>query len=83
MFPQQQATCTRGPSFPKLKPEATAKTKVTVLIINVHLPRYPLMMKPLNMVLIWKKRKVHAKEMLLKISILFRMHGSILVFCNS
>lgn len=39
MFPQQQATCTSGPSFPRLSPDATANTRVMVLIISVHLPR--------------------------------------------
>lgn len=38
-FPQQQATWTRGPSFPRLSPEDTAKTSVTGLISRVHLPR--------------------------------------------
>ncbi|KAF3857011.1 hypothetical protein F7725_008870 [Dissostichus mawsoni] len=31
-FPQQQATWTRGPSFPRLRPDDTARTRVTVLI---------------------------------------------------
>ena len=39
MFPQQQATCTRGPSLPRLKPDDTASTNVMVLIIRVHLPK--------------------------------------------
>lgn len=54
-FPQQQATWTRGPSLPRLRPEDTARTRVTVFISRVHLPRYPLMMKPLRMVLICSK----------------------------
>lgn len=57
MFPQQQATCTRGPSFPKLKPDATASTNVIVLIIKVHFPKYPLMINPLKIVLIYKGMK--------------------------
>lgn len=38
-FPQQQATCTSGPSFPRLRPDDTASTRVTVLISRVHFPR--------------------------------------------
>lgn len=38
-FPQQQATWTRGPSFPRLRPDDTARTRVTVLISRVHFPR--------------------------------------------
>lgn len=39
MLAQQQATCTSGPSFPKLSPEETAKTRVMVLMMRVHFPR--------------------------------------------
>lgn len=39
MLAQQQATCTRGPSFPRLRPEDTAKTRVMVLVMRVHFPR--------------------------------------------
>lgn len=44
--------CTIGPSLPKLNPADTDNMIPTLLIINVHFPRYPLMMKPLRMVLI-------------------------------
>ncbi len=52
MFPQQQATCTSGPSFPRLRPADTANIIHIDLIINVHFPKYPRMMKPLRIVLI-------------------------------
>ena len=38
-FPQQLATCTRGPSFPKLKPAETANIIDRDLIISVQRPR--------------------------------------------
>lgn len=52
MLPIQQAMCTIGPSLPKLKPADTERIKPTDLIINVHFPKYPLIIKPLNIVLI-------------------------------
>lgn len=64
MFPQQQATWTRGPSFPRLRPDATANTRVMVLIIKVHLPRYPRMMNPLRMVLIYGRGRSEESEVL-------------------
>lgn len=54
-FPQQQATCTRGPSFPRLKPAATANIILRDLIISVHSPKYPWIIKPPSIVLILRK----------------------------
>jgi hypothetical protein len=45
---------TIGPSFPKLRPADTESMMPTDLIISVHFPRYPRIMKPLKIVLIWK-----------------------------
>ena len=50
-LPQQQATCTRGPSFPKLRPAPTASTIPTDLTISVQAPRYPRITNPLKIVL--------------------------------
>lgn len=50
--PRQLAICTIGPSFPNDSPDDTDKIRPTDLMINVHFPRYPLMMKPLKIVLI-------------------------------
>ena len=52
MFPQQEATCTRGPSLPRLRPADTANIIQTDFIISVHLPRYPRIMKPDRIVFI-------------------------------
>lgn len=52
IFPMQHAMCTIGPSLPKLKPADTERIKPTDLIISVHLPRYPRMIKPLKIVFI-------------------------------
>jgi len=38
-LPQQAAMCTSGPSFPRLRFEATASGAVIDLISNVHFPR--------------------------------------------
>ena len=62
-LPQQQATWTRGPSFPRLSPEDTARTRVTVLISRVHFPRYPRMMNPLRMFLIYPRRHTAAPSL--------------------
>jgi len=48
---------TIGPSFPRLRPADTDNMMPTDLMIRVHLPRYPLMMNPLRIVLIYKKRR--------------------------
>jgi hypothetical protein len=52
MFPQQAATCTKGPSLPKLRPADTANIIPTDFVNNVHFPKYPRIMNPLKMVLI-------------------------------
>lgn len=44
--------CTIGPSFPKLKPADTERIRPTDLIISVHLPKYPRIIKPLKIVFI-------------------------------
>lgn len=44
--------CTIGPSFPSERPEDTDSIRPTTLMISVHLPKYPRMMKPLSIVLI-------------------------------
>jgi 3-isopropylmalate dehydratase small subunit len=36
MFPQQAATCTKGPSVPKLRPADTANIIPTDFVNNVH-----------------------------------------------
>ena len=46
-----------GPSFPKLRPAATASMIPIDLISRVHLPRNPRMMKPLRIVLIFNNKK--------------------------
>lgn len=50
MFPQQHATCTSGPSFPRLRPEATAVIIVRALMRRVQAPRYPRITNPLRIV---------------------------------
>jgi hypothetical protein len=49
--------CTIGPSFPRLRPAETDKIKPTHLITSVHFPKYPLIMNPLSIVLIWNRRR--------------------------
>jgi hypothetical protein len=51
-FPQQQEICTNGPSFPTIRPALVAKIIPILLMKNVHLPKYPYMMKPERIVLI-------------------------------
>lgn len=51
----QHAMWTIGPSFPRLRPADTESMMPTDLMIRVHLPRYPLMMNPLRIVLICDK----------------------------
>lgn len=60
MFPIQLAICTIGPSFPKLSPADTDKMMPTDLMIRVHFPRYPRMMKPDRIVLISGIPEPHA-----------------------
>ena len=45
-----------GPSFPRLRPAATANIIPIDLINKVHLPKNPRMMKPLRMVLILNEK---------------------------
>ena len=49
-LPQQQATCTSGPSLPRASPAPTASTMPRLLTSRVQAPRYPLMMNPLRIV---------------------------------
>ena len=58
MFPQQQATCTKGPSLPSIKPALVDSIIPIDLINNVHFPKYPRMMKPPRMVLICLKIRI-------------------------
>ena len=52
MLPQQQATCTNGPSLPSIRPALVDNIMPIDLINRVHLPRYPRMMKPPRIVFI-------------------------------
>ena len=51
-FPQQQDICTNGPSLPTIRPALVANIIPILLIINVHLPKYPYIIKPDKIVLI-------------------------------
>lgn len=49
-----EAICTIGPSFPKLSPAETHIIIPTDFISRVHFPKYPLIIKPLKIVFIYK-----------------------------
>ena len=52
MFANTDTKWTNGPSFPRFKPEETAKANPMIFVTNVHADKYPRMTTPLSTVLI-------------------------------
>jgi hypothetical protein len=48
MFPMQLAMCTKGPSLPRDKPDATERAKPSDFVKRVRPPRYPWITNPVG-----------------------------------